>query len=95
MMEPTKHVSSFLVRGQFGIGVTNHMIELLFGEAHGIASEFGAVVALQQQKIVFWVSLRQDECAVSLSLLVEVGDIGTREVAIVAARAEDNPPFSL
>ena len=66
-------------------------MEAVLGDAHGIASQLRHVVALQEKDVPFGILLRQDKSLVRMALLVEVGDEGTRVVAVHSATAEDEP----
>ena len=60
-------------------------------DANGIATQLGHIVAFQLKDVPLRILLRQDERLVGMSGLIEVGDEGTRVVAILAATADYEP----
>ena len=71
-----------LVGGVLALGFVDALMEVLHGDADGIAAQFGHIVALQEKDVPFGIFLWQDEWLVRTALLVEVGDEGTRVVPV-------------
>lgn len=77
--------------GWLYVVVFQHVGELLRRDGDGAAHELGNVVALHEFMMIVRVALGQFEGLRAVTVLVDMGDERTGEVAIDATTAKDDP----